>query len=124
MGAPDDDVFGGILTLSFDVPVLLGALGFLDFDDRDRGEGYIRAYLNADDTDAAITFNMSQDGTLLNPNYVSNNSIREFDFSNVEYSRLEIEYPGSGAVSYLEYTHRVAPNGSANWLDDPESMNW
>ena len=115
---------GGLLTFNFDAPVLLGILGFLDFDDRDRGEGYIRAYTNADDTEAAITFRMSQDGTLLNPEHPGNNSMWEFDFGDLEYSRLEVEYPGSGALSYLEYTHQVAPNGSAYWLEDPESMWW
>ncbi|MDA0269380.1 MAG: hypothetical protein O3A14_21090 [Cyanobacteria bacterium] len=44
LGAPDDDVYGGIITFLFDQAVSLNSFGFLDFDDKDRGEGYIRAY--------------------------------------------------------------------------------
>ena len=125
MGGPDDDVFGGLITFNFEQAVSIESFGFLDFDDRDRGEGYIRAYTEADDADAAITFNLSDISFLVNPEYQGDNSVREFDaFGDSTFRRLEVEYPGSGAITHLNFVPEVAPGGSQNWAEDPESAWW
>ncbi|MGD1905755.1 MAG: hypothetical protein ACFB0C_07150 [Leptolyngbyaceae cyanobacterium] len=124
LGAPDDDARGGIITFLFDEAVTLDSFGFLDFDDDDRGEGYIRAYTGADDTDAAVMFNLSDLSYLVNLDFDGDNSLREFDgFGDDTFSRLEVEYPGSGAVTHLEFTQEVAPGGS-DWSGDPETRFW
>ncbi|NJN21028.1 MAG: hypothetical protein HC812_07355 [Leptolyngbya sp. RL_3_1] len=124
LGAPDDDVHGGLITFWFDQAVSIGSFGFLDFDDRDRGEGYIYAYTGADDTEAAVTFNLSDLSYLVNMDFTGDNSLREFDgFGEATYSRLEVKYPGSGAITHLQYTQEVAPGGS-DWSGDPETRFW
>jgi hypothetical protein len=124
MGAPDDDARGGIITFLFDQAVSLDSFGFLDFDDKDRGEGYIYAYTGTDDTEAAVTFNLSDLSYLVDMDFQGDNSLREFDgFGDATYSRLEVQYPGSGAITHLQYTQEVAPGGS-DWSGDPETRFW
>lgn len=95
----------------------------LDFDDRD--EGYIRAYTEADDVDAAIIFNLSNIDFLVNSDHPGDNSLREFNaFDDSAFRRLEVEYPGSGAITHLKFVPEVAPGGSKNWAGNPESVWW
>ena len=97
---PDDYAFGGLITFTFDEEVLIDTIGILDFDDRDRGEGFIRAF--TDDTNF-IELTMSSDGTLLNPPFQGNNSLREYSFGPTLVTKLEVDFPGSGAVAYLDF---------------------
>lgn len=100
---PDDNANGGTITFSFTDAVSLNQLAILDFDDQDRGEGYIRAFTV---DGLAGEYKMSE-GNLLNPAYPGNNSIREYDFSGLapeSITSLEVVFPGSGAVSYLAFT--------------------
>jgi hypothetical protein len=129
LGDPDDDARGGTISFNFAKAVSLFSFGFLDFDDKDRGEGYLRVYTGKDDTEAAITFNLSDTSYLVNPDYEGDNSLRIFQgFGDSLFHRIEVEYPGSGAVTQLEFQvapeTTVAPGGSANWLEDPESRYW
>ncbi|MDA0673159.1 MAG: hypothetical protein O3C67_05565 [Cyanobacteria bacterium] len=123
LGDPDDDARGGIITFTFAQAVSLVSLGILDFDDRDRGEGFIRAYTSADDLTAALTFNLS-DIAPMNRDFPGNNSLRKLDaFGGGLFQKLVVEYPGSGAITHLEF-QPVAPGGSYTWLEEKDSHRW
>ncbi|NER38710.1 MAG: PEP-CTERM sorting domain-containing protein [Oscillatoria sp. SIO1A7] len=98
---PDDNAGGGTIIFSFTEAVSLDKLAILDLDEP--RQGYIRAF-NADGL--AQEYRMSE-GTLVNPAHPGNNSLREYDFSGLDpesITSLEVAFPGSGAVSYLEFT--------------------
>ena len=120
LGNPDDDARGGTITFHFEQAIKDLKLGFLDFDDRDRGEGFIRFYTGIDDTEAAMTFNLSSVEALVNPGFTGDNSLRIFASLDMAIQRLEVEYPGSGAITHLEYS-QIAPGGSRNWGDSKDS---
>ncbi|MEM6436699.1 MAG: hypothetical protein AAF773_23030 [Cyanobacteria bacterium P01_D01_bin.115] len=88
LGNPDDDARGGTITFHFEQAIKDLKLGFLDFDDRDRGEGFIRFYAGADDTEAAMTFNLSSVEALVNPGFTGDNSLRIFASLDMAIQRL------------------------------------
>lgn len=97
---PDDNWNGGTINFEFARGITLEKLAILDFDDSDRGEGYLRAF-TADGL--AQEYKMSE-GTLINPDFDGDNSLREYDFSALPTDAivlLEILFPGSGAISSL-----------------------
>ncbi|MEM9116741.1 MAG: hypothetical protein AAF827_16640 [Cyanobacteria bacterium P01_D01_bin.6] len=120
--APDDDARGGKITFTFKEAVQTISLGFLDFDDQDRGEGFIRFYEEEDDNNAAFTFKLSE-VTAIN-GLQGDNSIRVFQEMGEAFTKLEVEYPGSGAITHLCFDAEVAPGGSENWGDVPEACGW
>ena len=123
LGDPDDDVRGGSITFTFRRAVEVLSLGMLDFDDQDRGEGFVRAYTNLEDTTAALTLKLS-DIAPTNEKFLGDNSLRKLDgFGNAMFQKLVVEYPGSGAITHLEF-QEVAPGGSRNWLEQEDSHRW
>ncbi|MEM1309945.1 MAG: hypothetical protein AAGF98_10755 [Cyanobacteria bacterium P01_H01_bin.153] len=122
LGTPDDDARGGKMIFDFVNAVTDITLGFLDFDDRDRGEGYIKLFTDADDENPVI-FNLS-DIPILNAQFQGDNSMRIIQGGEIAFKRMEVEYPGSGAITHLCYVPEVAPGGSKNWADSPESCRW
>jgi hypothetical protein len=125
LGAADDDARGGTITFKFQQAIQYISLGFLDFDERGKGE--FRFYRDEDDTEAALKLNI-KDVQAINPAFTGDNSVRLFEnvFEGVEvgFERLEIEYPGSGAITHLCFSPEVAPGGSQNWADEAESCRW
>jgi hypothetical protein len=123
LGVPDDDARGGSITFTFRRAVEVLSLGMLDFDDQDRGEGFVRAYTNAEDTTAALTLKLSEIAPT-NEKFLGDNSLRKLDgFGSAMFQKLVVEYPGSGAITHLEF-QEVAPGGSRNWLEEKDSHRW
>ncbi|MGF1459844.1 MAG: hypothetical protein ACFBSG_12560 [Leptolyngbyaceae cyanobacterium] len=121
LGAPDDDRKGGLITFNFMHAVTDVSLGFLDFDERTKG--YLRFFAGADDTEAALKFDLSDVSALVNPDIDGDNSMRIFQGLNMSFQKIEVEYPGSGAITHLEFT-KVAPGGSEYWSATPEAYLW
>lgn len=123
LGVADDDARGGRITFTFRRAVEVLSLGMLDFDDQDRGEGFVRAYTNAEDTTAALALKLS-DIVPTNEKFLGDNSLRKLDgFGSAMFQKLVVEYPGSGAITHLEF-QEVAPGGSRNWLEQEDSHRW
>lgn len=125
LGEPDDDAKGGTITFKFDQVVQYISIGFLDFDERGKGE--FRFYTEADDKNAALKLSI-KDVEAINPAFSGDNSVRLFEnvFEGVEvaFKRLEIQYPGSGAITHLCFSPEIAPGGSHNWADSADSCRW
>lgn len=100
---PDDNRDGGTINFGFARGITLEKLAILDFDDSDRGEGYIKAF-TADGL--AQEYKMSE-GTLINTEFHGDNSLREYDFSALPadaITLLKIVFPGSGAISSVAFS--------------------
>ena len=100
---PDDNWNGGTINFGFARGITLEKLAILDFDDGDRGEGYVRAF-TADGLEQE--YKMSE-GTLINEELDGDNSLREYDFSALPadaITLLEIIFPGSGAISSVAFS--------------------
>ena len=122
LNIPDDNASGGLITFTFDKAVSIDTVGILDFDELkdSRGEGYIRAF--TDDTNF-IELAMSSDGTLLNEGFPGDNSLREYDFGLTGVTKLEVDFSGSGAVAYLDFTSiETNPNEDPEEVPEPASI--
>ncbi len=116
-GAPDDQAGGGTISFKFtdEKGVDFNNIGLLDFDDPGKPifnftflDGTTQEFqfgLDADENDPMVTL-LSKDWNK-NP-LKGNNSLRnyEFDFSQ-NIKQLDIELPGSGAVTYLDYQRKI-----------------
>ncbi|NEQ43285.1 MAG: hypothetical protein F6K00_06885 [Leptolyngbya sp. SIOISBB] len=125
LGAPDDERKGGTITFRFNQAIQYISLGFLDFDEHAKGE--FRFYSKADDTTAALNLSI-KDVQAINPAFSGDNSLRLFENvqegMEVAFERLEVEFPGSGAITHLCFSPEIAPGGSHNWADEADSCRW
>ena len=125
LGEADDERKGGTITFTFDRAIQYISLGFLDFDEHAKGE--FRFYSDAEDTTAALKLNI-KDVQAINPAFSGDNSVRLFENikegMEVTFERLEVEFPGSGAITHLCFSPEVAPGGSHNWADEADSCRW
>ena len=123
---PDDEAQGGIISFNFAELVDLNSISLLDVDDfGDRGE-----YIEFEAYDAAgnqigntAQFN---EAAVADPNQVTNlssteltgnNSLYEFALSYNNVARLDVMYPGSGAIAGVKWS---TSNGSEK-IPEPSS---
>ncbi len=88
---PDDDASGGTLIFTFAHPVRIDQIGILDIDEGMAGK--IRAF----DAGGAMI------GSTAMANNLGNNSVQTVTLGVAGVSRLEVLFPGSGAVTNIEF---------------------
>lgn len=86
---PDDEAGGGIVTLTFDEPVVIFSIVIMDIDNE------------------SLSFNLTENGFLrgnVNASDLGNNSVQDLDLSPYgPVTHLVLDFSSSGALSSLEY---------------------
>lgn len=106
-GGPNDDRAGGIITLTFNRPVMVNMLQLLDIEENGLD------ILMRDPSGAQI-------GQIFQPNGLGNNSYEEFVVNIANVQSLVFLLPGSGAIAGLDVTpwpSEVASLGDYVWID-------
>ncbi|WP_137454998.1 hypothetical protein [Halomicronema hongdechloris] len=109
---PDDEANGGIISFDFQAPVTLGSIQLLDVDDFGaRGQYVTFTAWDADGNQVATT--QFDHVALTAPDRVTNlssqgitgdNSLYDFALGYSGVARLEVLYPGSGAIAGLQWS--------------------
>ncbi len=86
---PDDEAGGGIIKLDFDGPTDVLSLQIVDIEESN--QGFVLAYDGANQVIANVPMQMLGD-----------NSVQRLDINAVGVRRLEVVFPGSGAVSDID----------------------
>ncbi|PSN15294.1 hypothetical protein C7271_21015 [filamentous cyanobacterium CCP5] len=111
---PDDDANGGIISFNFDNPVDISDIKLLDLDDFGRRGQYVQ-FAGYDIGGNQIAFSEFDEAALADSTRVKNlsstgetgdNSLYEFALSYQKIARLDVLYPGSGAIAGLKWSDR------------------
>lgn len=109
---PDDEANGGIISFKFDSPVDVSNIKLLDIDDFGSRGRYVQFTGYAADG-TQLAFSEFDEDALADANRVKNlsskgvtgnNSLYEFALSYQKIARLDVLYPGSGAIAGLNWS--------------------
>ncbi|MEL6397779.1 MAG: PEP-CTERM sorting domain-containing protein [Cyanobacteria bacterium J06626_4] len=111
---PDDNANGGLISFSFEEMIDLTSIDLLDIDDFGaRGKHIVfAAYGENDEEIATWKFDEAaiNDGTAEQlSEKTGNNSLYRFNFDSAGVKRLDVLYPGSGAIAALRWEQNQAP---------------
>lgn len=124
---PDDEAQGGIISFNFAELVDLNSISLLDVDDfGDRGkyiefEAYDAAGNQIGNTaqfNEAAVADPNQVTNLASTELTGNNSLYEFALSYNNVARLDVMYPGSGAIAGVKWS----TNDDSEKIPEPTSM--
>lgn len=106
---PNDDASGGTFRFDFEQAVTFDAVSLLDLDEKKAEDKVTFTFSFADLTVQTFT---GLSGTLLNPSFPGDNSLRTFAFGLEDVTRLDIGFKNvSGAVASLDYAPVPLPAG-------------